>query len=497
MTPILNISFKTPKDLDDLVGVTTIVFMDDTFRVGNRAKQLLEDVNWILVHRAATEAGFRGKVGEHMVFFAGDRRFVFVGISDEGEMIGHVDLGGHTAAAAGFAPHVLVVCETPQSIDLPPAAVAEVALGFRLWSYRFDTYRTQKAEQQIPERRVTMLTTDRVAAAQAYLAEAAVAEGVELARTLVNEPANVLTPQEFARRISALTEYGLDVEIMRESDLERLGFRALLAVGQGSAQETYVALLRWRGAPSRDDTPLAFVGKGVCFDTGGISIKRAAAMADMKGDMAGAASVVGLLLALARRNAPINAIGAVGLVENMPDGRAQRPGDIVRSLSGQTIEVTDTDYEGRLVLADLLWHVQANDKPRFMVDLATLTGAVAVALGLDHAGLFTNDDDLADQFSRASKATGELTWRLPLGASFDKAMNSKFADVRNIDPDYGGASTAASFIQRFVNNVPWVHLDISGPAQDLPESPICRSWGTGWGVRLLDRLVRNLEPTNA
>ena len=263
--------------------------------------------------------------------------------------------------------------------------------------------------------------------------------------------------------------------------------------GRGAAEESHVAIISWNGDADRDAPPLAFVGKGVCFDTGGISIKPARNMADMKGDMAGAACVAGVMLALARRKARVNAIGAIGLVENMTGGKAQRPGDIVRSLSGQTIEVVDTDFEGRMVLADLLWHVQATCRPRFMIDLATLTDAIVSGLGRDHAGLFSNNDDLAAQLVRASAATGELVWRMPMEPNFDKHIDSPIADVRNIDPPFGGGCTAANFIQRFVNGTAWTHLDICGPAQGLPDSAINRSWGTGWGVRLLDRLARDLE----
>lgn len=494
MTSVLRFSFAPFDRAPDVAEATTVILVDAALKPGARTADLLADTDWALVARAAAEIGFRGQDGESMVFFAGTRRLVFLGVACDGEPVRAIDIGGRAAAAVGFPSRIVIAAEGPPGVGLPALAAAEIALGFRLRSYRFDTYRTRRPEPPLPaERNVAVLTPEPDAARAAFATEAAVAEGVELARSLVNEPANVLTPPEFARRIAGLTEAGLEVEILRAADLDRLGFRALLAVGQGSAHESHVALLRWRGAPDRASAPLAFAGKGVCFDTGGISIKPASDMGEMKGDMAGAACVVGLMLALARRRAPVNAVGAVGLVENMVDGRAQRPGDIVRSLSGQTIEVADTDYEGRLVLADLLWHVQATETPRFMIDLATLTEAVVTAVGRDHAGLFSNDDDLATRLAAASAATGELTWRLPLGPSFDKAMDSKIADVRNLDPDQGGACTAASFIQRFVNKVPWTHLDISGPAQNAGESAICHGWGTGWGVRLLDCLVRDLE----
>jgi leucyl aminopeptidase len=272
--------------------------------------------------------------------------------------------------------------------------------------------------------------------------------------------------------------------------MRRIGMRALLGVGQGSAKESRVVIMRWNGA-RENAAPVAFVGKGVVFDSGGISIKPGGGMEDMKGDMAGAACVVGLMHALASRKAKANVIGAIGLVENMPDGEAQRPGDIVTTLSGQTIEIINTDAEGRLVLADLLWHVQERFKPRFMVDLATLTGAILVALAQEYAGLFSNNDELAERLVAAGQATGERVWRMPLGPEFDKMIDSKFADMKNTGGRNGGSITAAQLLQRFVNDVPWAHLDIAGTAMNAPQSEINKSWGSGWGVRLLDRLVRD------
>ena len=293
-----------------------------------------------------------------------------------------------------------------------------------------------------------------VAGASLAQAEAAgVAEGVLLARTLVNEPANVLTPVEFARRAAKLASLGVEVEILDEKALAELGMRALLGVGQGSSQESQVVVLRWNGGPA-DAAPLAFIGKGVVFDSGGISIKPAASMEDMKGDMAGAAAVTGLLHALASRKAKANVIGVLGLVENMPDGEAQRPGDIVKSMSGQTIEIINTDAEGRLVLADALWYVKEEYKPAFMIDLATLTGAILVALGQEYAGLFSNNDELAGRLTKAGEATGEKLWRMPMGPAFDKMIDSRFADMKNTGGRHAGSITAAQFLQRFVDKTP-------------------------------------------
>jgi leucyl aminopeptidase len=331
---------------------------------------------------------------------------------------------------------------------------------------------------------------DPAAARRAVKARDAVAAGVVIARDLVNEPPNVLSPEEFARRAQALAKVGVEVEVLDEKALSKLGMRALLAVGQGSARDSRVVVMRWNGGKDRA-APVAFVGKGVVFDSGGISIKPGGGMEDMKGDMAGAACVVGLMHALAARKAKANAIGIIGLVENMPDGAAQRPGDIVTSMSGQTIEIINTDAEGRLVLADLLWHVQERYKPKFMIDLATLTGAIMVALGQEHAGLFSNNDEIAQRLSAAGEATGEKVWRMPLGPAYDKLIDSKFADMKNTGGRHGGSITAAQFLQRFVNETPWAHLDIAGTAMGSPQNEINKSWASGWGVRLLDRLVQD------
>ncbi len=322
-----------------------------------------------------------------------------------------------------------------------------------------------------------------------------------IARTLVNEPANVLYPEEFARRAQELEELGVEVKVLDEEEMGELGMGALLGVGQGSDRESRVVIMRWRGTKKDEgkdgkegkehgkSRPIAFIGKGVTFDTGGISIKPAAGMEDMKGDMAGAACVIGLMHTLAARKAKVDVVGAIGLVENMPGANAQRPGDIVKSMSGQTIEVINTDAEGRLVLADVLWYVQDKYKPQFMIDLATLTGAIVVALGQEHAGLFSNDDELSERLVAAGKETNEKVWRLPLGPAYDKLIDSKFADMKNTGGRHGGSITAAQFLQRFVNGTPWAHLDIAGTGMNSPASDTNQSWGSGYGVRLLDRLV--------
>ncbi len=393
-----------------------------------------------------------------------------------------------------------LVLEAAGEYRISGREAALVALGAMLRSYEFRKYKKKKKKKNSEEdddSDVNTLSSLRVLCAGPEDAEAAFAEleaageGVALARDLVNEPANVLSPEEFAHRISALANTGLKIEILDQDRLQEIGMTALLAVGQGSVRPSYAAIMRWNGADDPKAKPLCFVGKGVCFDTGGISIKPAIGMEEMKGDMGGAAAVTGAMLALARRKAKLNAVGIVGLTENMPSGSAQRPGDIVESLSGQTIEVVNTDAEGRLLLADIMWYAQEKFQPKAMVTLATLTGAIIVALGKEHAGMFANNDDLATQLSTAGHETGDKVWRMPLGPKYDKLLSSKFADMKNIGGRNAGSVTAAQFLQRFVRNgTVWAHLDIAGTAMGSPATDINRSWGSGYGVMLLDRLAR-------
>jgi leucyl aminopeptidase len=319
-----------------------------------------------------------------------------------------------------------------------------------------------------------------------------VAKGVALSRDLVSEPPNVLNPAEMADRCKKLGELGVKVEVLGPRELGRLGFGALLGVAQGSVNEPRMVVMQWNGTGNgrkAKGKPVAFIGKGVTFDTGGISIKPAGGMEDMKWDMAGAGTVVGLMAALAGRKAKVDAVGLVGLVENMPSGNAQRPGDVVKSYSGQTIEVINTDAEGRLVLADVLWYCQQKFEPRFMIDLATLTGAMIVALGHEYAGMFSNDDALAQKLSTVGQAVGEKVWRFPLDDAYDQLIKSEIADMKNIGGRPAGSISAAQFIQRFVNKTPWAHLDIAGVAWSTKDTPCIPKGATAFGVRLLDRLV--------
>ncbi len=443
--------------------------------------------------RAAAVEKFKGKYRKTVsAVVPGDgpvERVVGIGLTaGDGDKADWPAVGGTIFAALAKG--------RPASILLPGVdadAAADIALGLRLRAYAFDAYKTRPDdEDKGAPLRVTLHVDEPSAVKKALKHRDGLAEGVCLARDLVNEPPNVLFPKEFARRAESLSRLGVEVEVLDGKALAKIGMRALLGVGQGSAHDSRVVVMRWNGGKA-DDKPLAFIGKGVTFDTGGISIKPAAGMEDMKGDMAGAACVVGLMHALAARKAKANVIGVIGLVENMPDGAAQRPGDIVTSLSGQTIEIINTDAEGRLVLADVLWYVQDKYKPAFMVNLATLTGAILVALGKEHAGLFSNDDDLAGRLFKAGEETGETVWRLPLGKAYDKMIDSKFADMKNTGGRFAGSITAAQFLQRFVNGVPWAHLDIAGTGMDSAASDINRSWASGWGVRLLDRVVAQLE----
>jgi len=318
-------------------------------------------------------------------------------------------------------------------------------------------------------------------------------EGLNFTKDLVSEPGNILHPDEYVNRIKKLKLFGLKVTILDKNKLKKIGMNALLGVGQGSVRGSYLAIIEWQGALDKKSKPLAFVGKGVCFDTGGISLKPAKFMEDMTYDMAGSAVVVGLMKTLALRKAKVNAVGVVGLVENMPDGNAQRPGDIVKSYSGKTIEVLNTDAEGRLVLADALTYTEKKFKPKFIVDLATLTGAIIVSLGSEYAGLFSNDDKISDQLSKAGEKVGEKVWRMPLNDNYDKLIDSKKADMQNINYVGGaGSTTAAQFLQRFIlNKTPWAHLDIAGMAFSKYGGALNSGGATGYGVRLLNQLIED------
>ncbi|MGJ5078802.1 leucyl aminopeptidase [Bradyrhizobium sp. HKCCYLS3013] len=471
-----------------------VAFCDDTLRLGVATEKALGGAS-DLIKRAAGAARFKGKDGAVLDLLAPEgikiQRLIVVGIGKGSDLKDKdfLKYGGTLAGKLNAGTEAVTVLAELPSGPLLPDQVSSLAAGIRLRAYRFDRYKTKKKDEEgAVSANVSIAVADVAAAKKAFAPRSHVTDGVILARDLVNEPPNVLYPEEFAKRAAALRKLGVTVEILDVPAMKKLGMGALLGVGQGSARPSRTVVMHYNGG-KRGEQPVAFIGKGVCFDTGGISIKPAGSMEDMKGDMGGAACVVGLMHALAARKAKANVIGAIGLVENMPDGNAQRPGDIVTSMSGQTIEIINTDAEGRLVLADVLWYVATKFKPKFMIDLATLTGAIMVALGTEHAGLFTNNDDLADKLLKAGQETGEKVWRMPLGHEYDKLIDSQFADMKNTGGRHGGSITAAQFLQRFVNDTPWAHLDIAGTAMGAPKSEINQSWGSGYGVRLLDRLV--------
>jgi leucyl aminopeptidase len=472
-----------------------VMFCEEGLKFASAARRALAPTGDLIARAAAAER-FKGKSGSALDIVAPSGldapRLIVLGVGKARALKSQdfVKLGGLAMGRIPAAAPAATIIADLAGAAIKPDQAADIALGIRLRAYAFERYKTKRKddEERPSETKITIAVAGVGAAEKAYAPRSAIADGVILARDLINEPANVLYPEEFARRAENLNKLGVDVETLDVAAMQKLGMNALVGVGQGSVHESRLVIMQWNGG-KRGAAPVAFIGKGVCFDTGGISIKPAGGMEDMKGDMAGAACVTGLIQALAARKAKVNAVGAIGLVENMPDGKAQRPGDIVTTMSGQTIEIINTDAEGRLVLADVLHYVKDRFKPKFMVDLATLTGAIIVALGHEHAGLFANDDKLADRLLKAGAATGELVWRMPLAAEYDKKIDSKFADMKNTGGRDAGAITAAQLLARFVDKTPWAHLDIAGTGMGSPQTDINRSWASGFGVRLLEHLV--------
>ncbi len=454
----------------------------------------LDDSTGGAIARAFAVADFTGVKGKTCAILApgaGIGRVLAIGLGKPAETTRTILQEAGGTIVAGL-PRETAATVTASALTAQQAA--DVAFGAVLRSYRFGRYRTREKPEDLPKlAKITIQTAEIPKAKAAWEPLDATAKGVFLTRDLVSEPPNVLDPPEMAERCRKLSELGLKVEILGPREMSKLGFGALLGVSQGSVKEPRMVVMHWNGANGNGrkskEKPVVFVGKGVTFDTGGISIKGAAGMEDMKWDMAGAGTVIGLMATLAGRKAKVDAIGLVGLVENMPSGSAQRPGDVVTSYSGQTIEVINTDAEGRLVLADVLWYAQQKYDPKFMVDLATLTGAIIVGLGHEFAGLFSNDDSLSQKLTAAGQATGERVWRMPLDEAFDKQIRSDIADMKNVGGRPGGSITAAQFIQRFVNGKPWAHLDIAGMAWSTKDAAIVPKGATAFGVRLLDRLV--------
>lgn len=486
----MDIQFQAEYTPGENSVVVVGVFQD--LSVLNHGNDLSADVIH-LITKAVAAKEFKGKPKDAFEIIAPVdvpfNRIVVVGLGQQGQQTEYElqTIGASMAVALLNGKEV-----TGQAVFKGLAAhqVAHIVTGARLRSWSFDKYFT--TDKTKPKRVFKSLDVIHESVADvkaAYADLSAITEGVFMTRDVVSELPNVLYPETFCDRAKELRQLGVEIEILGEDEMRDLGMNSLLAVGQGSIRESKLLIMRWNGA-AQNEAPVAFVGKGVTFDSGGISIKPAERMHEMKYDMAGAGVVLGLMKALAGRKAKVNAVGIAGLVENMPSGNAQRPGDVWVSMSGQTIECQNTDAEGRMVLADALWYTQDRFKPKFMVDLATLTGAIVVALGQEHAGLFSNNDELAERLFTVGQACGEKVWRMPLGDAYDKAINSTVADMKNVgDSGTGGSITAAQFLQRFVNQYPWAHLDIAGMAWANKARDLCAAGASGFGVRLLDQLV--------
>jgi len=490
----MKISFAKPSPATDGALVVTILEGRD---LSATARQLDADSGGTIA-RAMAASRFEGKKDQTLLLLAPAglqlKKLLLIGLGKGKEVDAKQAeaIGGAVVAqlqTSGDA-EVVFAADPPAGSALGAAEfAAHVAFGARLRSYRFDRYRTKEKPEDKPSlKKLVVAGADSAAAKKAFGPLEAVADGVFLTRDLASEPANVIYPESLAERAKTLSEFGVEVELLDEKQMKKLGMGALLGVGQGSVRESQLVVMRWNGG-GEGVAPVAFIGKGVTFDSGGISIKPAGGMEDMKWDMGGSAVVIGLMKALALRKAKVNAVGVIGLVENMPSGAAQRPGDVVTTMSGQTVEVINTDAEGRLVLADALWYTQDRFKPKFMIDLATLTGAIIIALGEHYAGLFCNDDTLSARLTAAGQAVGEKLWRMPLDDAFDKQIKSEIADMMNVGGREGGSITAAMFLKRFVKDSKWAHLDIAGVTWSKKDQPACPKGATAFGVRLLDRLV--------
>jgi leucyl aminopeptidase len=480
----MKVSFKDTKNKDSLhvVGVFEDQKLDKSDKIVTELKDL----------------GFKGDKGE-ITFYKSDNGITAMfGLGKEKDINSEQKI-----AELGFALYGALAGKNYKNIDIQIKSseksglndaelAANIAFGMVMRSYKFDKYFTKKKdEDKVKLEKVSFISDNESDAEKKFKELMNIADGVFLARDLISEPPNILYPESYANICeSELTKVGVKVEILDVAQMKKLGMGALLGVGQGSKNDSRMVVMQYQGSKKKEDAPIAFVGKGVTFDTGGISIKPSGGMEDMKYDMAGSATVVGLMHVLASRKAKVNAVGVIGLVENMPGGNAQRPSDVVTSMSGQTIEVLNTDAEGRLVLADALWYCQDRFKPKFMVNLATLTGAIVVSFGSLFAGLFSNDDKLSEKLIEAGEETGERLWRMPVNDDYDKQINSEIADMQNMGNDKGaGSITAAQFLKRFVNNVPWAHLDIAGVAWARKDKNLSPKGAVGFGVRLLNNLV--------
>ncbi len=492
----MKISFAEPK----LPTSGVLVFLVDAdARLGSSAKAV-DKVTKGALSRALKAGSFAGKKGESLSILAPQGRekatilLIGAGNAKDLDALRAQEIGAQIYKAIGAvsANAATIVAEMTGAKVRGGELAASIAIGVRLRAYKYDKYLTDAKGRRTPNKlaRVQIMVKGAADARKRYGVLAPVADGVDMARDLVSEPSNVKSPKWMAAQCRKLTKLGVKVEVLGEAQMRKLGMNALLAVGQGSVRESQLVVMRWNGG-GKDAKTVSFIGKGVTFDTGGISIKPAGGMEDMIWDMGGAGTVIGAMRAIAGRKAKANVIGVVGLVENMPDGNAQRPGDIVTSMSGQTIEVINTDAEGRLVLADALWYTQKRFKPDVMIDFATLTGAIMVALGREYAGLYANDEDLAKRIVSSSQGVGEKVWRMPLDDAFDRQINTPRADMKNVGPRWGGSITAAQFLQRYANDVPWAHMDIAGVAWSDKEQPLMARGATGFAVRTLDQFVRD------
>ena len=485
----MNITFNTPT----IPTKGAYIVLGDENEWLNPTAQTIDATTGGQLSRAANAKHYSGKQGEIVAVAAPANLemdyLILVGLGKPDEVT-RITLEQVGAVLATTLAEFKVARATLHA-GLKGDSAAHIACGIKLRNYRFDRYQTGDPEEQPTALQQLSLLSENAAddEKQFQVLNTAV-DGSFLARDLVTEPSNVLYPESYAERIAELSKLGLRVEILDEAAMTELGMGALLCVGQGSARASCMVIVHWQGADNADEAPLAIVGKGVTFDSGGISIKPSAGMHDMKFDMGGSAVVVGLMQTLAKRKAKVNVVGVVGLVENMPSSNAVRPGDVVTSLSGQTIEIQNTDAEGRLVLADALWYTQREFAPKLMVDLATLTGAIIGALGDEHAGIFSNTDALCDQLSAAGNSVGEKVWRLPLGKGYTPLVKSDIADLQNLGGAKAGSIVAAEFLQHFVNDVPWVHIDIAGTVWKKDNKPLAGKGATGFGVRLLDEWVR-------
>jgi leucyl aminopeptidase len=490
-------SFAEPK----LPARGVVVFLAGSDEKLGASARRLDNATGGALTRAAKAGGFSGKKGSQVTILAPhgseDLTILLVGI---GELVRFDALRAQEIGASIYkalvsvsAKSAAIVAEVGQKSAVKgPDLAANLAIGARLRAYRYDKYLTGANGERArsgPDR-LQVLTRNAAKARSAFNAFLPVIDGVDLARDLVSEPSNVKSPKWMAAQCRKLSKLGVKVEVLGEAQMRKLGMNALLGVGQGSVRDSQLVVMRWNGG-GRNAKTVSFIGKGVTFDTGGISIKPAGGMEDMIWDMGGAGTVIGAMAALAGRKAKANVVGVVGLVENMPDGNAQRPGDIVTTMSGQTVEVINTDAEGRLVLADALWYTQKRFKPDVMIDFATLTGAIMVALGREYAGLYASEDGLAEKIVSAGQSVGEKIWRMPLDDAYDKQINTPRADMKNVGPRWGGSITAAQFLQRFTNDVPWAHMDIAGVAWSEKELPMMAKGASAFAVRTLDQFVRD------